>query len=228
MADCVNHPGVESVRYCPRCGQPFCGDCLVELEGTAYCGPCKDARVQELQTTPASRRPTSVTVFGVLNIVFGAMGVLCSPFALLVLLAPQFIPQPSGGNSEAYLVTHSPLMRAWDIGSTVIGIVASAVLLAAGIGLLSLKPWGRRLSIGYAIYCLCIVVIGSIITFVFLIPAMMAEASRSNDPGARGGAIGGAIGGVCGYGISLVYAVLLLFFLTRPVVVQAFRQTDER
>lgn len=139
MADCTNHPGVESVQYCPRCEQPFCGDCLGELEGTAYCGPCKDARARELQTTSASRRPTPVTVFGVLNIVFGAMGVLWTPFGLVSLVIS---PSTHSSNPVIDVVLRSSFMRGWLISTAAVGIIAAAALLASGIGLVMLRPWG--------------------------------------------------------------------------------------
>ncbi len=46
---CRNHPDtVEGLRYCSRCGQAFCPDCLVTLHGNAYCATCKVEQVRDL------------------------------------------------------------------------------------------------------------------------------------------------------------------------------------
>jgi hypothetical protein len=38
---CKNHPEVVAVDRCVGCAEPFCGDCLVEIQGQKYCGACK-------------------------------------------------------------------------------------------------------------------------------------------------------------------------------------------
>ncbi len=39
--DCRNHPGTEAVDRCAGCAEPFCPDCLVDIQGQRYCGECK-------------------------------------------------------------------------------------------------------------------------------------------------------------------------------------------
>jgi hypothetical protein len=38
---CKNHPEVAAVDRCSGCAEPFCSDCLVEIQGQKYCGACK-------------------------------------------------------------------------------------------------------------------------------------------------------------------------------------------
>jgi hypothetical protein len=38
---CRNHAQVEAVDRCAGCAEAFCADCLVEIQGKKYCGPCK-------------------------------------------------------------------------------------------------------------------------------------------------------------------------------------------
>lgn len=46
---CRNHPDViEGLRYCSRCGQAFCPDCLVTIHGNSYCASCKAEQVLDL------------------------------------------------------------------------------------------------------------------------------------------------------------------------------------
>ena len=46
---CRNHPDVvEGLRYCSRCGQTFCPDCLVTIRGNTFCASCKAEEIRDL------------------------------------------------------------------------------------------------------------------------------------------------------------------------------------
>ena len=92
--------------------------------------------------------PTSVTVFGILNIVFGLLGLFGTAFSAVALFA-------AGGNNP-FLVNQPPLVMTWMQFSIVLGGVASVVLLISGVGLLRLRPWGRTMAIGYAVYAMAL------------------------------------------------------------------------
>lgn len=38
---CCNHPETPAVGHCAGCAEAFCGNCLLELGGSLYCGSCK-------------------------------------------------------------------------------------------------------------------------------------------------------------------------------------------
>ena len=158
------------------------------------------------------RRPAAVTVFGILNIVFAALG-LCGT---LLALAGLFV-EAEGPLAE---LDREPFWRAWCVIGVVGGLAMEAALLAAGIGLLNLRRWARLTSIYYAIVALVWGAIGLVVVFTFLIPKL---ARHMGDPAAVGGVIGGVAGGCIG----LVYPVLLLIFMTRPRVVQAFERAAQ-
>jgi hypothetical protein len=101
-------------------------------------------------------------------------------------------------------------------------VLTCLVLLAAGIGLLHLKPWARILSMAYAIYAILFGILGMVVNFIFMIQPMLEQARQQQGPEAAG-AIGGAVGGTIGGCFGLIYPVLLLIFMTRPKVVAAFR-----
>lgn len=163
-------------------------------------------------------RPTAVTVFGVLNIIFGVLGLLCTPLMLLPLQSGSALQQ---GNPVAQAMTQPGLYRTYMMGSLGFGLVAAVALLAAGIGLLLLRPWGRALSIGYGIYAIVSGVIGMAVTWLYLIQPMMQAAGQRQGPEAAA-AMGGAVGGLAGGCIGMVYPILLLVFMTRPGIVAAF------
>ena len=49
VLSCRNHPDVvEGLRYCSRCGQVFCPDCLVAIRGNTYCATCKAEQLLDL------------------------------------------------------------------------------------------------------------------------------------------------------------------------------------
>jgi uncharacterized RDD family membrane protein YckC len=51
VLSCRNHPDViEGLRYCSRCGQPYCPDCLVNIRGNSYCATCKNEQLLDLSS----------------------------------------------------------------------------------------------------------------------------------------------------------------------------------
>jgi hypothetical protein len=161
-------------------------------------------------------RPGAVTALGILNIVFAGFGVfgLLGTFAL-------FSMEGISNNPVVKIMRESPAYTAWLKLTIPLGLVTCVVLLAAGIGLLRLDTWARKLSIGYAIYAIVFSIVGLVMNFIFLFGPLLEEASQKKGPeavGAFAGVVGGSIGGCFG----LVYPVLLLVLLTRPKIVAAF------
>ena len=117
-------------------------------------------------------RPTSVTVLGILNIIFAAIGVL--GFAAWVAMS--FMPLNANPKNPCMeLIQQDALYAIYTKISVAIGLVASIVLGLAGIGLLMLRPWGRSLSIGYSIYAIVIVFINSAVFYYCFFQAMLAK-----------------------------------------------------
>lgn len=107
-----------------------------------------------------------------------------------------------------------------------LALVSCVVLAISGIGLLLMKNWARILSIIYAIYALVFGVIGLFISVIFMCLPMLAQAQQKPGPESIGmmvGAIGGIVGGVIG----LIYPVLLLIFMLRPKLIEAFRTAQQ-
>ena len=163
------------------------------------------------------QRPTSVTVFGILNIVFAALAIL----GLIGSIALFFMPVDSN-NPVIKIIHKNAAYAAWLKISIPLGLLSCSALLAAGIGLLRLKSWARTLSIVYAIYAIVFGILGTVVNFFFIIRPMLEQARQQHGPEAAG-AIGGAIGGTIGGCFGLIYPVLLLIFMLRPNVVAAFR-----
>ena len=164
------------------------------------------------------QRPTSVTVFGILNIVFAVLGII----SLLAMAALFAAVGTNSNNPVIQLIQNNPAYAAWMKFSLVLGVPVAVVLLAAGIGLLKLKPWARIVSIAYGIYAIVMVLASLVVNYIFLLQPMLQQAHQLQGPQAAA-AIGGAVGGTFGSCFGLIYPILLLIFMMRPNVVAAFR-----
>jgi len=166
------------------------------------------------------QRPASINIFGILNIVFAVMGIIGLLGGAALLFAA-----PDLNNPMIKIMRENPGYATWLKISFLLGIPSCAVLAASGIGLLLLKPWARILSVIYAVYAIVLGLIGTVLNVIFLVLPMLHQAQGQNGPEAAG-AIGGAIGGSVGGCIGLIYPVLLLIFMTRPKLVDAFRANN--
>ncbi len=100
--------------------------------------PPEDLAAFRKMKTEIPQLGTEARVFGILNTIFGALGVIG--------LIPLFMANPLGGD-----------LFTW--ATTMISLVLVVVLLASGIGLLIRRQWGRRLAVGYSVLTLLIGVV---------------------------------------------------------------------
>jgi len=145
----------------------------------------------------ADTRPTVVTVFGVLNIVFGGLGLLSMPCGLIVLFAMPNIMNPTEG------------VKVWLLFGSIVGFACTILLIAVGIGLLKLRAWARKWCLIYGWFAIAWGIIGTIIN-ILLITSGAYGYSDDAAPSAIGGVLGGLIG--------LVYPILLVIFMQKPNV----------
>ena len=154
----------------------------------------------------APAKPTSVTVLGTLNIIFGGMNLLCSPFAILSV----FIPQPD----PAFQLSAG--MRLYTLVSVILSMIMAVVLIACGIGLLKLRSWARQTAYVYGWIAFVWGILGIIISAVLLSTSFSGMSEN-----AMPAMIGGIVGGMCGGLIGLVYPLLLIIYMRKPHVIEA-------
>lgn len=181
------------------------------------------SQFSESSNPVGQQKPTAATVFGILNILFAVLG-LCGVLMTAVLMFVPFNAQMTKDNPALQLMEENAFYRTVNQVGVLLGFVASAVLIAAGIGLLQTKPYGRSLSIGYGIYAVVVCLLGTILNVVFVFPALLEKANAAGGGPAAAGAYGGIIGGVGGACVGLIYPVLLLYFMCRPNIVAAFKK----
>jgi len=155
-----------------------------------------------------SPKPASIKVFGILHIVFGAMGFVSGGvgalfwiFASRIPLANEFERSINTQYSEGYTTL--------VLTSSCFYFLVSSFQIACGVGLLKEKRWGHTGSLGYAI-----------VTILYLIAYTISTIMMSNGPFiviTIAGSLTGAL-------VALIYPICILIFLTRPNVVEALKE----
>lgn len=166
--------------------------------------------------------PVAATVFGILNLVFGIFGICGNAFSAVGFLIP-INAQMAAQNPVLKLMNDNQGYRLFLQGSVVAGFLGTIVLITAGAGLLTQRPLGRQLSIGWAIYAIIAVLLGLVVNVLVVFPVLIKQFNELPPGGAQGGAIGGIIGGIVGAIVGVVYPALLLYFMYTPKVIAAYR-----
>jgi hypothetical protein len=168
-------------------------------------------------------RPVSVTVLGILNIVFAALGVM----GLALSIAMMYVkPDLNMKNPVLDLMRQNPGYAMYINISTVVGGVFTLALLLAGIGLLMLRPWGRMLSIIYATFSIISLIVNSFLNYYFLIAPLIDKLAAQQPGQEKAAVVGGIVGMVGGICIGPIYPVILLIFMYRANVKAAFGAQD--
>jgi hypothetical protein len=124
---------------------------------------------------------------------------------------------------ERGIEKHFPAYKAVQMAEAGTIIALSVLLAVAGFGLLAMQPWGRWLSILYAILALLRTVVDVVIGVALVLPAV--EAAARDIPGLPReavtiGGIGGLAVGAC---VQIVYPIAVLIVMLLPHVGAAFR-----
>jgi hypothetical protein len=85
----------------------------------------------------AARRTAGMTVTGVLNLIFGLIGIMASVAML------KGVPAPAADAAAA------PSAMTWEFAAA--RMLVSAGIIAGGIGILRMSPLGRTLSLRFAV-----------------------------------------------------------------------------
>ena len=168
------------------------------------------------QAPEAPRRPTSVTVLAINGIILGALGTICSPFALLPYFVQMGPPQPA---IEA--VKNDPSIFTYLVASTALGWVMAIVLLVSSIAALAMREWARKGMLAYAWVTLVTGLIGLVATFAWVNPKIAAAPNVD-----RATMLGQQIGAIVGGLIILIFPTFVLIFMNRPRVKDAFARAD--
>jgi hypothetical protein len=140
---------------------------------------------------PAAR-PGSITTMAVFAIILGSLGTLCCGLTgvaggLFNLAQGNQVRLPDGTMYQQ----NSGLALA-NVGIAGADLVTSVVLLVAGIGALSLKPWARRAAVTVSGVIIAVAIARLVVTFVWVIPettrlmGKMQQGGRAQQQGMAG------------------------------------------
>ena len=180
----------------------------------------KMTRSVDLQPSkpPTPTRPTSVTVVGILAIVGGALALLTVPMTVAML----------GGVWLQTDATRSlcadPLYRGWAKTSIVLGLVVGPLWIATGVGLLRMRRWARAtimilLILGGVTH---LVNIAIVVRLFWLAPASAGATHGSFEAQLQKIMVSATT--IFGALLGIAYVLVVLFLITRPNVVAAFKK----
>jgi hypothetical protein len=190
------------------------------------------------------KRPTAVLVLAILHLVGGGLGLVCTVCTGGMQLAGgnQMFAGPAGGANqspqvksqqefqkrlEKHVETELPHQKAVTYANLGLDLVLDVMLISAGIGLLSVQPWARVVSLVYAALSILAKVIG-LVNLAFTWPVMSAfiEQEGRRDPNLQmmtsmmpAIMVGTAVVTV----LFLIYPIVVLVILLRPSIAAAFR-----
>lgn len=164
------------------------------------------------------KRPVSVLVFGIINIIFGVFGVLGFAGHLVVKL--ELIPIPGvKENPVMQLMAENPSYALYTEVLAILGFVAAILIIAASIGMFQLKPWARAVTIGWCTYSVLITILGAVVNHVMVMQPMLAEV---DDGPVRVGILIGMVFALVFTVLFVGYYVLVMAMLSRAKVRDAF------
>lgn len=166
-----------------------------------------DEFISEIEPVPeVIRRPVATLIFGILNLVFGAQGLLCAPFAILL--------QYYGADlMKEALASYPEWYQSLLIPTMIFGMVISVFFLIAGIGLIRLAPWSYRISL-----TACgLGILSSIANAALLLGVLLSTQEGDNF---AANIVGFGSGFFTAFFCTLIYGTQI-FFLSRPNVTRA-------
>jgi hypothetical protein len=195
----------------------------------------------------AKKKSTVAAVFGVLQIVFGSLGLL---FAVLYFAGVQEAMNSwqaglmkGPGQQEmtqehlmAAVTKRVPWFPTFEAGTNAASLLLSVMMVVGGIGLLQMRRWAHRLTIAYALLSILYTAITTTLMIGYIGPvmgdvmgeAMKAEIKAKGGPGGPDAEAMASImrvamtfGAVCGASAA-IYPIIVLIFMSLRSVRAAF------
>jgi hypothetical protein len=185
----------------------------------------------------ARPRPTAILVIAVLHFVFGGLGLLCDLCTGVQLAGGQaFTPGGTEGaqqqkftkDFEAYVAEKVPYNQAVTITTLGFDVMLGILMIAAGVGLLQMQPWGRQLSIIYAVLSILVKVANIVYLWLVSIPVIVEFTKPLVNKGKEEAVIAQIIqttayvSGILPV-IFMIYPLIVLIVMLRSSVAAAFR-----
>lgn len=86
---CFNHQELPAVHRCVECDERFCEHCVVQFQGSYWCGPCKNHFVRRRTAQPRTSTLALVALGG--GLLAGPCSLFLSPMLIAWLFTPLYI-----------------------------------------------------------------------------------------------------------------------------------------
>lgn len=188
-------------------------------------------------------RPTAVLVLAILSLVGGGVGLMLdvcggvaaaggSSFSSMAGSSPQAKAQQDlQKHLEQRLDEAMPARRAITYASLAVSLLLDVLLLAGGLGLLSMQPWARTVSRVYAVLSILVKVLtlaNLAYTWPLVSEVLEQEAAKNPNLGPITSMMPAILGLTAVLPVLLmIYPVVVLIVLSRPSVAAAFREGAE-
>ena len=175
------------------------------------------AAVSQVQTF---EKPKAIKVFGILNVIFGGLGLLgtCIGLGAILAITSGLIPVPDGQSNPAFVLQEeNAFLYFYNILSAAFALLFTIVLLTSGIGVLRHKRWGRTTGLAWVAYCVLSTIVVSVVTWTHIYPYQLATMDEATAavPNMEAILMGGMIfGNVVSVGY-LIYPGLFVFFSSK-------------
>ncbi len=160
-----------------------------------------------------AQKPPSITVFGILNLVFGIWGI----FGIIMSAIQIFVmtnTEPTG-NPIVDMMHDGSLFSLFTRAAMIFQVVLVALLIISGIGLLGGKSYGRMTAIYYAILAIVLSLANTVVIVITFFSKVIGQSDGGNMTPEQAGLTAGlsvmAISGICG----CLYPIILLIFMMR-------------
>jgi hypothetical protein len=178
-------------------------------------------------------RPTSILVIAILHLIGGSLGlilVVCGGVQLAMQNAAANQPgaqNDPGVRFQQYLDQQAPSAQAVNIANLGVSLVMGIMLLAAGIGLLSMRGWARWVSVVYAGISISEKIFLLVYNLVVIFPvydAFFAKEAANLPPGMPGMMRGIFIGSLIFQTVLVIYPITVAIIMLKPSTGRAFAE----
>ncbi len=188
---------------------------------------------------PGKVRPTAITVLGILNIIFGSMGLLlylCCGGIGLVIVFGNTVETLADKIPELKIITvmrdevfrEIPGVKAYFVSLIASKTLLSFGLLVGGIGLLKMRKWARVFCILVALTAIGVKGADTMYQIVVYMPGMERVQpkimAKLNAPAPPQNPMLNPAGSLISSIVGVAYDVVLLVFLLNPGIARAFRE----
>jgi hypothetical protein len=125
--ECKNHPGIQAFDRCAGCAEPFCANCLVDIQGQRYCAACKVMVVQTQPPFPqqATRTCTEARDALIISIVgLFCCGIILEPWALIKANNAKKMIDADPSLSGRGMATAATIIAIIGLALFVVGVIA--------------------------------------------------------------------------------------------------------